>query len=503
MKLFCILLLIISCFYLNAFAQPDTLWTRFCGTMEQGEYARDVQETDNGDFLVTGQQGFETPFTTIFVVKYSALGEERWFRTYSVPDWGLPDWNGGFACMALPGQEGTFTIIATFMYTLQGPGYYEGHPRGYLIRCNADGDTTSTEIIEGAGEAYYQCASRLSDGGCIIAGATWPLSETHPFLLQLTRMDNTGGIRWTNSMPFDCTFSPTDVHELSNGEYAIAGEYGMAGWDIKDWNSYDVGVIRTDESGNRLWNQRVHGDSIYYCHAAIAEASNGSILLATTTKGPDFTADPVVHLMKFNDLGDPESDVTINPGNDELVRDMLRLDDGTYLLAVDQAMPGQNNYDVNIVRFDESGQVLGNRTIGGDRGDVVLRMTRTSDGGVVAAGWTWSFGAYTDNFYTIRLGAPMSIGSLSAPIVSSMSLSAFPNPFNPSTTLSFTLPQTGQTRLTIYDALGREVEIMQEGIMAAGEHHLSFDGTSLPSGAYFSRLESAGKVKIQKLFLIK
>jgi hypothetical protein len=83
------------------------------------------------------------------------------------------------------------------------------------------------------------------------------------------------------------------------------------------------------------------------------------------------------------------------------------------------------------------------------------------------------------------------------------SLSAFPNPFNPSTNIALTLTHTGKARLTIYDITGREVNTIHEGVLGAGEHRFIFDGAHLPSGIYFARLESAGLVKTQKLLLLK
>ncbi len=82
-------------------------------------------------------------------------------------------------------------------------------------------------------------------------------------------------------------------------------------------------------------------------------------------------------------------------------------------------------------------------------------------------------------------------------------LSSFPNPFNPSTTISFSLPKSAITRLTVYDLLGREVAVLTDHLLEAGEHNLQFDGSDLPSGLYFARLQSGDFVTTQKLLLVK
>ncbi|MBI3194289.1 MAG: T9SS type A sorting domain-containing protein [Ignavibacteriae bacterium] len=65
----------------------------------------------------------------------------------------------------------------------------------------------------------------------------------------------------------------------------------------------------------------------------------------------------------------------------------------------------------------------------------------------------------------------------------------YPNPFNPTTTLSFDLPTTGYVNLTIYDMLGKEVNILlQNELMDAGAQYYEFDASSLPSGIYYYRI---------------
>ena len=79
----------------------------------------------------------------------------------------------------------------------------------------------------------------------------------------------------------------------------------------------------------------------------------------------------------------------------------------------------------------------------------------------------------------------------------------FPNPFNPSTTISFSLPQTQQVKLAVFDITGRQVAVLADEQYQAGEHRVMFDGAELPSGIYFARL-SAGTVDLtQKLMLIR
>ncbi|MBN1782911.1 T9SS type A sorting domain-containing protein [bacterium] len=81
--------------------------------------------------------------------------------------------------------------------------------------------------------------------------------------------------------------------------------------------------------------------------------------------------------------------------------------------------------------------------------------------------------------------------------------SNYPNPFNPSTTVSYTLDRSGPARLTVTDVLGKEVCVLWQGFKSAGAHEVRFDASELESGVYFVRLESVSGVKAGKIVLLK
>ncbi len=85
----------------------------------------------------------------------------------------------------------------------------------------------------------------------------------------------------------------------------------------------------------------------------------------------------------------------------------------------------------------------------------------------------------------------------------------YPNPFNPTTVISYRLPENSRVTLKVYDALGREVATLVEGIASAGSHAVMFEGSNLASGVYFARLvashlDGSGQVsQTRKVVLLK
>lgn len=81
--------------------------------------------------------------------------------------------------------------------------------------------------------------------------------------------------------------------------------------------------------------------------------------------------------------------------------------------------------------------------------------------------------------------------------------SAFPNPFNPQTLITFDLREAGFVNLELYDMLGRKVSQLQRGRLSAGTHQVAVDASKLSSGVYIAILRSGAVVSSLKLTLIK
>jgi len=82
-------------------------------------------------------------------------------------------------------------------------------------------------------------------------------------------------------------------------------------------------------------------------------------------------------------------------------------------------------------------------------------------------------------------------------------LENYPNPFNPTTTISFTLPETEFVKLSVYNALGQEVAVLAKGVYEAGFHTINLNASNLQSGVYIYKLESSEISISKKMILAK
>jgi hypothetical protein len=87
-------------------------------------------------------------------------------------------------------------------------------------------------------------------------------------------------------------------------------------------------------------------------------------------------------------------------------------------------------------------------------------------------------------------------------------VSAYPNPFNPQTTIAYNIPQSGMVRVTIYDVTGRVMRRLVNGTKSAGDHTVVWNGRDesgreVSTGIYFVRFEAGGVSQNHKIVFMK
>jgi hypothetical protein len=106
---------------------------------------------------------------------------------------------------------------------------------------------------------------------------------------------------------------------------------------------------------------------------------------------------------------------------------------------------------------------------------------------------------------TRQAATELGIGQTAKAITSTtaMLLPNYPNPFNPSTTISYHLTQSSFVKLTVFDILGREIATLVNGMVESGLHQAVFDASKLSSGMYFYKLTTDEFTQVRKMLLMK
>jgi hypothetical protein len=79
----------------------------------------------------------------------------------------------------------------------------------------------------------------------------------------------------------------------------------------------------------------------------------------------------------------------------------------------------------------------------------------------------------------------------------------YPNPFNPATTIKYQIPELNFVTIKVYDVLGNEITTLINEEKQVGNYEVEFNGSGLPSGIYFYRLQAIEFTQVKKMILLK
>ncbi len=134
----------------------------------------------------------------------------------------------------------------------------------------------------------------------------------------------------------------------------------------------------------------------------------------------------------------------------------------------------------------------------------LFEMQESSDNNarVVINSGTTDQDIYIDNL-SLKLDVPTGINDRSQTDKQINISSNYPNPFNLSTTISYTIPRQGLVRLKVFDDLGREVGVLVNKVQLPGNYEVKFDASQFNSGAYYYSIEAGGVMQTKKMLLLR
>ena len=459
----------------------------------------------------------------------------RWAEWYSVPS--NPT---GFARAVIEIEGGR--LVATGWCRDYFDTHPDDHEKVFVICVDTSGQEIWSRVHEFPDQnAEAWTIQRTPDAGYVLA-ATANEPSAGASVSYLMKLDSLGEEEWRQGYGSPPAFYlPVIGGHTSDGGYFIASTLR-----VEDDNDFRLTRINADRSVR--WTETYGGAGQQTLYAAVRMPDDGFLLVGTTHVSPQQGRD--AYVVKVDSAGDSVWSHTYGGPADEIPSDLALMPDGGFVIV-------GGSEDQFVIRADSGGDTLWTRSLTHLPRLEVHSVAVTRDTGIVVAGsisrsslldslavlikldangveeWTslltaeyYGFGAYdvvqtedagfalagkshaaVEPSFCLALTYPdptLPVEPGNVPSVPALyAMCAFPNPFNPTTTISFALPRAGRVTIAVFDLLGREVEMLTDATYPAGEHRISFDGSHLPSGLYFARLESGPFTATQKLLLLK
>lgn len=398
---------------------------------------------------------------------------------------------------------------------------------------DADGQYASGIAVDQASNVYvcgYFSGSIDFGGGPLLSGGF-----DDAFLVKL---DGAGAHVWSKRFGNNTAQQATGVAVDPSGNVFVVGHFAgsidLGGGVLVSAGNLDVFVAKFSPAGSQLWSKRF-GSTQGQTPRAVATDEHGNVYIAGAFKTSiDFGGGVLtsagsddIFLAKLDADGNHLWSKRFGSSADAQVAQSVTVD-ASERVTIGGCFRGTVNFgtgmlispgtleDAFVAGFNASGVALFSARYGDAEAQFVDDVAAEPFGDVLLAGHfasTVDFGggalasAGTEDAFLARL-VTWTLVDVPPPVFSATALRAYPNPFNPSTTLDATIPRSGRITLSVHDATGRRVAVLFDGPHDAGAITVRWSGITdagspATSGVYFARLEFPGGTVTRKLVLVK
>jgi len=470
----------------------DSIWTKTFGG-PQYDIVSTVQQTTDGGYILSGQTlSFGAGSYDVWLIKTDENGIVEWDETYG----------GVEADKAYSVQQ---TADDGYIITGLTESYSAGDRDVWLIKTDVNGTVEWDNTYGGTESDIAFSVRQTTDGGYIIAGETqsYSLGEYDVWLI---KTDANGTHEWDNTFGGTSEDKAFDVKQTTDGGYVMAAWTWSFGAGIGDaW------LIKTDASGTQEWEQLFGGydnDSA----KSVQQTSDGGYVLGGTTVSYG-AGEGDFWLIKTDENGsiNPEPEIEIDP--DEFVLEMMSDEIFNDEFTISNIGSGTVDYNIDINYLNGEGWL----SLYPDFGDLAEGETDTIeitfDTTDLVAGIYESEIVITYNGDLAVIPVILTVSGTDAEEDTVLNVTAlfvnYPNPFNPATTISFSIAQTPSfVNLEIFNLKGQKVKQLVNSQLSAGQHSVIWNGTDdnkhpVSSGIYLYKLTAGSKIQTKKMLMIK
>ncbi len=288
-------------------------------------------------------------------------------------------------------------------------GYTSSYGAGladvWVIKIDSDGNIIWQKTYGGSETDWVASIIQTADGGYIMAGHTGPYippGYTEPpdgdFDVWVVKIDSSGNIIWQKTYGGEGSDEAWSIQQTPDNKFIVAGRTNSFGV------SYDFWVFKLDENGEIIWQKTYGGNSNEFGHCIQKTLDNGYIMVGYTSSFGAGSAD--VWILKLNETGDVIWQKTYGGNGWDEGNFIQQTPDGKYIVAGWTYSFGAGQNDIWLLKLDENGETMWQKTYGGSAGEInywASTVLQALDDGYIMAGSTKSFGAGGWDFWVLKL----------------------------------------------------------------------------------------------------
>lgn len=454
-------ILILLCSTLSLSQSPHVEWVKILGSAYNDAATTVIETSDNG-FLVLGHAGgaggdvsMNNGFNDFWIVKLTSQGAVQWEKNYggSGDDYGycgVQTSDGGFI---IGGRTGSNDGDVS--------SYFSSYD-GWLIKLDQDGDLEWEKNYGGNQIDFIQEVIQTPDGGYIFGGQTESSDEDistnyGEFDIWVVKIDDTGAIEWEKNFGGSYKDFFGSINLTNDNGYVITGQTNSIDHDISEnQGQFDLLVYKLDANGDIVWLD-TFGGSLDEWAVKIIETSDGNFLIGANTDSNDGDVSEQkgngdYWLIKLNQNGGLLWEKTFGGSRIDRLSTFIETNDsGFSIVGTSQSVDGDiengtTGIDCWLLKINSNGVIEWSKNFVEFLSEKSADIKQTSDNGFVIAGNvinnSW------EDYWIMKLGPA---GSL--PQFSDNKTRIFPNPNSGSFTIESRKPLT----VEIYNSLGREI----------------------------------------------
>ena len=271
-------------------------------------------------------------------------------------------------------------------------GYYQGGDC-WLIKTDRFGNIEWDKTFGGTENDKGWTVQQTKDGGYAIIGVTRSFGPGIFHDVYFIKTDRDGNKIWEKTYGYEDTNDAGLVFkETADGGYIIIGSWNTGFFG-------DAWLIKTDSNGNMIWNRTFGGADLEYGYSVLQTDDLGFIFTCLTYSYGAGDCD--AWLIKTDSNGNIIWNRTFGGEGFDDCYSIIASDDSGYAM-VGATDSYDSNGDVWLVKTDDEGYEQWNKTYGGSETDHGLFIYQTNDGGYIILGYTESFGAGDEDIYLIK-----------------------------------------------------------------------------------------------------